>query len=100
MNPMENNAIGLKSGINKAAKASVLNELYRRCIIPDAKNRVAIMTALTTDGDKPVMAAYAHRITMVMRMPYFRSPIMFRGHRAIVIIKLITPTCSPLSANT
>lgn len=60
---------------------------------------VAMMQARTTDGDKPVIKAYAHSNVMVMMPRTYRMEVYRRGYSIIQMMRPMIPVCSPLTAN-
>lgn len=92
-------AFGENRSMIIAAKHSELNGFLTLSSRVAMRNSVAIMTALTTDGDKPVIAANNHRIIIVMNIRNRRAPVRCKGRRVMKISHDKMPTCSPLNAN-
>ena len=86
------NELGEKTNIIIAAKHNELYGLWWRCNIRDRRNIDAIITARVTDGEKPVINAYAHNKVIVMINLNFRRPTRSMGYSNIAINNVIIPT--------
>lgn len=89
---MVNIACGVNSSIMIAAKHNELNGFLIRSKNVAAKSSVAIITALTTEGDNPVMIAKSQSITIVITILVPYIPAIFSGISIMNITHDIIPT--------
>ena len=95
---MSNSCIGAMSSIITADPHKALSEVLGRLISSATPTKDAMIQALTTEGDNPVIKAYIHRTIRVMMPRRWGMGVYRSGYSSIHKISAMMPVCRPLTA--
>ena len=95
---MSKSCIGAKRSTITADPHRALSDMFERLSMPATPTNVAMMQALTTDGDSPVIKAYTHSNTRVIIPRMWRMEVYRKGYNSSHRMRAIMPVCKPLTA--
>lgn len=95
---MSKSCIGDHRSTMMADPHRALIDVFVRLSIPATPTNEAMMQALTTDGESPVIKAYTHSNISVMMPRIWCKGVYFNGYNNSHSIRAMIPVCKPLTA--